>query len=137
MTATVSPQQALIYLMVLVSASDARMTDRELRAIGHIVQRFPAFRDFDPERLVRVAEEAGELLSANGGLEAVLELACTSLPDHLHETAYAVAVEVAAADDRVEPEEARVLQLIRNALRVDRLAAAAIERSARARHMTV
>ena len=137
MSAKVSPHQALIYLMVLVSASDANMTDGELGEIGYIVQKFPIFRDFDPERLVVAAEEVGEILSADGGLDAVLELARSSIPAKLRETAYAVAVEVAAADSRVAQEELRVLELIRNKLEIDRLAAAAIERSARARHMTL
>jgi tellurite resistance protein len=54
----------------------------------------------------------------------------------LRETAYALAVEIAAADRRIEPEEMRLLEMIRHQLGVDRLVAAAIERSARARFAT-
>jgi len=58
-------------------------------------------------------------------------------PDRLHETAYALAVEIAAADLDVKPEELRFLQMLRDALELDSLTCAAIERGARARHQTI
>ncbi len=137
MTQTISHHSALIYLMVVVSAADGGMSDRELRTIGEIVTKFPIFRDFDSERLVQVAEECGSIMEEDGGLQAVLGLAKEALPQKLHETAYAIAVDVATADERVGQEELRVLELIRHTLGIDRLYAGAIERSARARHMTL
>jgi hypothetical protein len=44
---------------------------------------------------------------------------------------------VAAADGKVSQEEARLLDLIRYSLTIGKLPAAAIERGARARHLTV
>jgi hypothetical protein len=44
---------------------------------------------------------------------------------------------VAAADGKITGPEARMLEEIREELRIDRLHAAAIERGARARHMTL
>ncbi len=137
MTATISHHSALIYTMVLVSAADGAMSDTELRTIGDIVTKMPVFRDFDAERLVKVAGECGEVMSGEGGLEAVLGLIKEAIPPKLAETAYAVAVEVATADDRLGQEELRVLELIRHTLGIERLHAGAIERSARARHMTL
>ena len=48
-----------------------------------------------------------------------------------------MAVEVAAADLKVPDEEIRLLELLRDALNLDKLVTAAIERSARARHQTL
>jgi len=128
---------ALIYAMVLVSAADGKMTDAELMAIGDIVRKFPIFRGFDQENLIAVAQQCTRVLNTNGnGLQAVLKLIHEGLPERLRETAYACAVEVAAVDDRINREEARVLELIRDELRIDRLASAAIEHSAQVRHMT-
>ena len=53
----------------------------------------------------------------------------------LHETVYALACDIAAADGKVEIEEMRLLEMFRYVLGVERLAAAAIERGSRARHM--
>ncbi|MGF7163076.1 tellurite resistance protein [Rhodoligotrophos appendicifer] len=131
---TINPHQALIYLMVTMSAVDRRMGDRELSWIGAIVQRFPVFRGFDPERLVYIAQEAGELLSSDEGLRTLLALVKEALPHHLRETAYAVAVEIAASDLQLPKEEIRLLQIIRDTLNLDKLSCAAIERSAIARY---
>ncbi|MEI2384222.1 tellurite resistance TerB family protein [Breoghania sp. JC706] len=134
MTNTVSPQKALIYTMVTISAADSTMTDSELLRIGEIVQTLPVFRDFDSEKLVQVAEECGALLEGDDGLDTVLEVIAGALPERLYQTAYALAVEVAAADLVVEQEELRFLALLRDRLNLDKLTVAAIELSARVRH---
>jgi tellurite resistance protein len=136
MSGPISHHDALIYVMVLVSAADAQMSDRELKEIGEIVTKFPVFRDFDPEKLVKVAEDCGAIMADDGGLQQVLEIVARTLPDKLRATAYAVAVEVATADDKLGQEELRVLELLRHALQIDRLYAGAIEYSAKVRHRT-
>ena len=128
---------ALIYAMVLASAADREMTDAELRRIGQIVDRLPVFDGFDTDGLAARAAECAELLNAEDGLEAVIEAIRGALPQKLHETAYAVACEIVVADGRVAQEELRLLEMLAQSLPIDRLAAAAIERGARARHMTL
>jgi tellurite resistance protein len=130
-----SHHDALIYAMVTLSAADRAMTDRELKKIGDVVQTLPIFADFDRERLVAVASDCGAILQDDAGLDTVLGIVA-ALPTKLHETAYAVAVEVAAADLHVEQEELRFLQMLRDRLNLDKLAVAAIERSARVRYRT-
>ena len=56
-----------------------------------------------------------------------------SIPKRLNDTAYALAVEVASVDLRLEQEELRFLEMIRDGLNLDGLIASAIEASARAR----
>lgn len=133
---TISHHQALIYVMITMSAVDKKVSNIELRRIGNIVQALPVFRNFDPERLVHVAEEAWEILNADGGLQALLGLVKEALPPHLRETAYALAVEIAAVDLSVGQPELRFLQMMRDTLDLDKLTVAAIERSARARYAT-
>lgn len=132
-TTVISVEDALIYGMVTLAAVDRVMTDRELRAIGDVVRTLPVFRDFDAERVVPTAEACGTILRRSDGLDAVLEMIAEALPERLYETAYALAVEVAAADLFVEQEELRFLQILRDRLNLDKLTAAAIERAARAR----
>jgi tellurite resistance protein len=113
------------------------MTDAELARIGELVSHLPIFRDFDQENLVKTAEGCGEILSADGGLDHVLVLIRSNLPQKLRETAYAVALEVAAADLDVRPEETRLLEMLRDALDLDKLTTAAIERGIRARNLVL
>lgn len=138
MSQELNPHKALIYLMVVVSAADADMTDAELMTIGEIVKKFPVFSGFDPNKLVDVAGECGQLLAVEeDGVQSVLNIVEEVLPERLYETAYACAVEIAAADEKVDQEELRVLEMIRDTLRLSRLHSGAIEWSARARHMTL
>jgi tellurite resistance protein len=126
---------ALVYTMVLVSASDSNMTDRELGTIGEIVSHLPIFADYDRKRLTKDAETCAELLADENGLEKVFAKIIAALPEKLKETAYAVALDVAAADGAASQEELRMLEMLRYRLAVGRLPAAAIERGARARYM--
>ncbi len=137
MTEPLDHHAALIYAMVTMSAVDRTMTDAELGRIGEIVSNLPVFADFDQEKLVRTAEACGEALSADGGLDHVLSLIKRGLPKKLRETAYAVALEVAAADLDVKPEEARFLDMLSESLELDKLTTAAIERGIRARNVVL
>jgi tellurite resistance protein len=129
----ISTEAALIYTMVIVSAADSVMTDSELSAIGEIVQHLPVFEEYDANLLPETAQSCAEVLSADNGLDAVLELIKRSIPHALRETAYALAIEIAAADGATSQEELRLLEMIRHRLEIDRLIAAGVERGARAR----
>ncbi|MFZ1109741.1 MAG: tellurite resistance TerB family protein [Rhodomicrobium sp.] len=133
----ITPHEALIYLMITMSAADRQISDRELDRIAQVVRQMPVFMGFDENNLAKVAERCGDLLSEEDGLDALLEQIETALPKKLYETAYALAVEVAAADLRVPDEEIRLLELLRDQLCLDKLVTAAIERAARARHQTL
>lgn len=133
----ISHHAALIYTMTLVSAADRNMTDAEMRAMGEIVSFLPIFRDYDPELLPKSAAACVDLLDDDNGLERALDLIKASLPAKLHETAYALAVDVAASDGRLSQEVLRLLEMLRHKLDIDRLIAAAIERGARARHTSL
>jgi len=132
----ITPHEALIYTMVLVSAADREMPDRELESMGDMVAHLPVFRDFDRKGLTKVGAACAKLLAEEKGLDKILGEIKAALPRHLHETAYALACDVAAADSKVSQEEARVLELIRFRLEIGRLPAAAIERGSRARYMS-
>ncbi len=132
-----SYHDALIHIMVTMSAADRTMTDSELAKIGSIIKSLPVFEKFDVQRMIAVADDCTQILQKEDGLDQIIDNALDSLPDHLHETAYALAVDVAAADLRIEQEELRLLQIFRHKMDIDRLTAAAIERGARARHRII
>src|SRR5690606_8008167 len=131
-----TPQEALVYLMVIMSASDRDMGDDELARIGAIVRTLPIFRGFDQARTLAVAQVCQQLLQDEEGLDGVLALVKSSLSADIRETAYALAVDVAAADLAVREEETRILDLVRERFDIDPLAVAAIERAAAIRHRT-
>jgi tellurite resistance protein len=133
----ITPHEALIYIMITMSAADRQISDHELERIGQIVRHLPVFMGFDFEILPKIAEGCGEILSKEDGLDELLELVETALPKKLYETAYALAAEVAAADLRVPVEEIRFLELLLDALHLNKLVTSAMERCVRARHQTI
>ena len=133
MARQITVHEALIYVMVMASAVDSTMNDREMERIGQLIGFLPVFRDFDDEKLIPIARDCASLLSGPEGLDVVLETVKDTLPAKLYDTAYALAVEVASADLSVKAEELRLLSLLRDRLGLDKLTCAAIERSAIAR----
>jgi hypothetical protein len=132
-----SPQDALIAVMVATSASDETIRTAELVKIEAMVNHLPVFAGYDIDRMTRVSRSVFDLFTEEDGLDALFGLVRENLPDRLWETAYALACDVVAADVRAGQPELRLLEEIREELMIDKLAAAAIERAARARHMVV
>jgi tellurite resistance protein len=122
--------------MVMMSAVEGHINPEELSEIDLLIRRLPAFKSFDRARLSTIARECGDILQEKEGMKTVLALVTSQLNPKLKETAYALAVEVAASDLLVGKEELRFLAILRDALGLDKLVTAALERSAIARYQT-
>lgn len=133
---SLSAQDCLVALMIAVSASDEDIRTTELIKIQSAVNTLPIFAAYDTDRLTTVSQMVFDLFEQEDGLDALFGLVSEALPERLFETAYALACDVAAADGKLEETELRLLEEIRYELNLDRLHAAAIERGARARHLT-
>lgn len=132
-TASMTPQDSLIALMIAVSASDETIRSSELFMIQGIVNTLPVFKGYDADRFRQISQVVFDLFEEEDGLDALFGLIRDALPEKLYETAYALSCDVAAADGALDETELRLLEEIRYELSLDRLHAAAIERGARAR----
>ena len=132
-----TPQDSLVAIMIAISVSDETIRTAELVTIERIVNHLPVFAEYDIERLRRVSDFIFDLFTREDGLDVLFQRIREALPERLFETAYALACDVAAADGRLREAELRLLEEMRYELDIDRLHAAAIERGARARHLTV
>jgi tellurite resistance protein len=133
-TPPMTPQDALVAVMIAVSISDSQMRTAELLAIQRIVNHLPVFADYDVDRIQVVSRTVLDLMTEEDGLDALFGLVREALPERLYETAYALACDVAAADGSLRQPELRMLEEVRHELDLNRLHAAAIEQGARARH---
>ncbi len=131
-----SAQDCLVALMVAVSASDENIRTAELIKIQSSVNNLPVFAAYDIDRMNTVSQIVFDLFEQEDGLDALFGLIRDNLPERLYETGYALACDVAAADGQLAESELRLLEEMRYELDIDRLHAAAIERGARARHVT-
>ena len=136
-TTILSPQDALVAIMIAEGTSHRGVTKIEFASIIKIIEHLPIFKDYDASRVKIIAETVYDIFEEEDGLAALFGLIKVSLPEHLFETAYALACDVAAADGRLKEIELQLLREIRYELNIDRLHGAAIERGARARHLTI
>ena len=132
-----SPEDALVAMMVAMSVSDEAMKTLELLSIERIVNNLPIFASYDIDHLKTTSQTVFDLFEEEDGLDALFGLVRSALPEKLYETAYALCCDIAASDGRLRDEELRFLQETRYELNLGRLQTAAIERGARARHMTL
>jgi len=132
-----SPEDALVAMMVAMSISDEAMKTLELLSIERIVNNLPIFASYDIDRMKTTSQTVFDLIEEEDGLDALFGLVRSALPEKLYETAYALCCDIAASDGRLRDEEMRFLQETRYELNLGRLQTAAIERGARARHMTL
>ena len=99
---SLTAQDALVAVMVAVSASDEDIRTAELMKINSAVNHLPVFAEYDLDRMNGVAQTVFDLFEQEDGLDALFGLVREALPEHLYETAYALACDVAAADGTLE-----------------------------------
>ncbi len=124
---------ALVYVMVTTASADMKLVDPELRRIGAICDVLPIFDELSREELQSHSTDCRRILASDNGISKIVELIKASLPERLHETAYALALDIAASDLQVPPQEIRFLQELGDALSINKLTVAALEVSAQVR----
>lgn len=129
-----TPEDALVAVMIAISASDENMRTSELLSIERMVNHLPVFSDYNMSRVTEIANAVFDIFAEEEGLDILWNAIRAALPERLFDTAYALACDVAAADLRAGEHELRLLEEMRYELNIDRLLASAIEASARARH---
>ena len=98
MTEPLDHHDALVFAMVTTSAVDRTMTDKELARIGQIVSHLPVFTITTQEPAGQDRRGLRRAARHRGRARPVLLMISSAVPKKLRETAYAVALEVAAAD---------------------------------------
>lgn len=132
-----TPQDALVAVMVGVSAADENLSTNELLSIARMVDSLPVFDGYDRERTKLVSHTVFRLYEQEDGIDILFDRVRKALTPRLYETAYALACDVAAADGHAFQVELQYLLELRHTLDVERLTAAAIEKGAAARHRRI
>lgn len=132
-----TPQEALIYAMFAAAASDRTVSQPELLRINSMVAELPAFRSLGGDWMSREAQDCGRLLSKPDGMGKVVQMIVGALSPDLRETAYALAAEVASSDLAIKDGEREFLKLLEEALQLDPLLKAALEKAAAVRHRSI
>jgi hypothetical protein len=131
------PEDCLVAVMIAVSASTKTIRTAELVKIEPREQPAGFRRHTISIGWGHGRRSVFDLFEQGGRAGCAVRPCPRNLPERLNETAYALACDVAAADGTLAETELRLLEEIRYELNIDRLHAAAIERGARARHLTL
>lgn len=132
MATKLTVHEALIWVMVTTSAADHSITERELELIGGMVETLPVFEGFSGD-LSKISDDVVKRLGDADGLDQILDAVAAVLTPPLRETAYALAVEVAATDVQARQGELAFLEMLDDRFELPKLSVAAIEFSARVR----
>ena len=128
-----SPQEALVYTMVVAAEADHEIDEAEINIIGDLGNHLPIFRAVDRAGMTGMAMACSEMLAKPGGHEKAFGLIRAALSPQLRDTAYALACDVIAVDSRLRRDEMDTLERIRTQLEVDPVMARAIEQVAEVR----
>jgi uncharacterized membrane protein YebE (DUF533 family) len=128
-----SPQEALVYTMVVAAESDHEIAEAEINVIGDLGNHLPVFQAVGRAKMTAMAMACSELLTKAGGRAKVFAMIRKALPSQLRDTAYALACDVIAVDSRLRRDELQALEEVRAELDVDPVMARAIEQVAKVR----
>ena len=124
-----SPEAALVCVMVVAIGSDRAIAQEDLESIGDLVDHLPIFGGLDRRRVSELAARCSEQLTRPGGIEQTYGQIRHALPGRLREAAYALSCDVIALCRPQQDQQA--LERIRAQLEVDPATARTIERAAR------
>lgn len=130
-------QEGLILTMVLAAATDRNLSRAEQKRLRELVAHLPVFEKFDQRELVRVCEDSAKLLASEGGIDRAARVIKKAVPRRHGLTAYTLACDILAADNRVGEVEIGLLDLLAELFGLDSLTCAAIETASRARYVRV
>jgi uncharacterized membrane protein YebE (DUF533 family) len=128
-----SPQEALVYTMVVAAEADHEIAEAEINVIGDLCNHLPVFQAVGRAKMTAMAMACSELLTRAGGRAKVFAMIRKALPSQLRDTAYALACDVIAVDSRLRRDELQALEEVRAELDVDPVMARAIEQVAKVR----
>jgi len=108
------PAEAFAAIVVLIIAADGRLAPDELSLLDTTLSRMHLFRGYPPDFLHQTFAKLCDLLLAVGAT-ALLEAALAALPRDLYDTTYAIALDLALADDAIDSEEQQILDRLQAA----------------------
>ena len=113
--AKLTKEIAYLGLLMLADYSDGTVSDDEMRAFVNTVARMKMYRDLSGDQINRLIDRANKTIRQLGPEDALTQFA-TALPEPLHRSVFANAVNQVLADGVVEAEEKEYINNLRRAL---------------------
>ncbi len=108
-----NPAEAFAAIALASVTADGYLAEEEIEGVITTLTRMQLFRSYSEDVLTRLFDKLGGIVKRQGK-DALIKTAITSLPHHLHDTAFAVAADLILADGEVAEEEERLLHYLYN-----------------------
>jgi len=110
-------QEAYAGILLAANASDGHVSDEEVQGFITILLRMKMFKDWQPEKIQKCIDRMVSRVKKHGP-DKVLESCAEVLPESLHKSVFANAVDLILADGVVEQEEKEFINKLRKALQM-------------------
>jgi tellurite resistance protein len=111
----ITKEIAYVGILIIANNSDGNVSDEEARALGTNICRMKMYRDLTGDQIGRIIDRAIGVINRKG-FEESLSLFVQALPEKLHKTVFANAVDLVLADGVVEAEEKEFINDLRKVL---------------------
>lgn len=113
--APLTKEVAYLGILMLADYSDGTVGEEELQAFVTALSRMKLYRDLSGDQVNRLIDRGNKLIKRVGPDDALAQFAA-ALPENLHRSAFANAVNQVLADGVVESEEKEFINNLRRAL---------------------
>lgn len=98
------PEEAFAAVALVAIAADGYLSDQEGRDMTNVLSRMKLFQSYSGDVMHRMFDKLLSLLKLHGP-SVLIDLAKTSLPPDLRETAFAIATDLVLSDGTVTAQE--------------------------------
>lgn len=98
------PEEAFAAIALVAIAADGYLSDQEGRDMNHVLSRMQLFQSYSHDVMHRMFDKLLSLLKLQGP-SVLIDAAKAQLPQHLKETAFAIATDLVLSDGTVTAQE--------------------------------
>ncbi|MDJ0800901.1 MAG: tellurite resistance TerB family protein [Calothrix sp. MO_167.B12] len=108
---SLSPAEAFAAVLLATVAADGYLADEEIQVMSASLSRMELFRSYPNDVIRRIFDKLCGITKRQGS-DNLIKNAIGSLPNHLHDTVFAVAADLVLADGEVTEEEENILNYL-------------------------
>ena len=113
------PAEAFTGILLVVIAADGCVGQEESKSLMSTLYKMKLFQSYANDHVSRMIAKTAKIARTTNS-DTLLNLAVQCLPEHLHETAFAVATDLTLSDGEVSEAEEYILQKICNRLSISK-----------------
>lgn len=111
------PAEAFAGILLVAITADGYLEPEESRGFMLTLYKMKLFQSYAKDRISRMIAKAAEIAQTTKS-DTLLNLSARCLPEHLHETAFAVATDLILSDGEVSEADEYILQKMCNYLSI-------------------